>query len=588
MANNETKKNKFANKLAQHQLQQGNPDIEPVSEQWHAPEPEVNDDNIIAAHELAEAGMEQGAEGFINMVEQQTPIESQSETQPAPPPLPESLTAPTAQTSSSAIRISDKPLTPKNRYKSGSNLQKTYRDQMAIGKLVMAMCALIAIMPIMLVFILKFASLPYDATVTKLPEIRTQYAETAGIFVQRVVEAGSNIGSDSPIISIVPSDFDTMSADDARKLTEVRLEISRLETQKDGELLWVIPDDLRQRAFEDDDFTEFVLAQQKEFAAYYDALDEYGQEIYTQRQRLQDRISDSEDSIKAMEQEKANIQHRLARVNTREQEILKREINYINTDVFDTFSLIEGFNRDLQALQPRLNRLVNRRAATLTPEIAALEKARTNLLEKMGVGENSLPRQYVSPARVQVAEIPLGNVGDAVQKGDVLFRLLPANNRVNSIDFQVAVPSNVASFLQQPVYLLMDNHQGNPQKTLLEFVRMQDDAENGGQWQVGVYRLSIGKIYGEYQRLPREDEALSVLIPDLPLDARLHSLWQRARDKKRFEFDGSFGLNYRLPFFNQDNYIMLRYETLEYPLFRQWLAEAWGIVKVRFDNSHRP
>ena len=82
------------------------------------------------------------------------------------------------------------------------------------------------------------------------------------------------------------------------------MQISRLEAQKDGRLTWVLPDDLRQRAYDNDDFTGFVLSQQKLFSDYYDALDDYGREVYTQRQRLQDRVDDAKQAIAGIEGKK--------------------------------------------------------------------------------------------------------------------------------------------------------------------------------------------------------------------------------------------------------------------------------------------
>ena len=75
-----------------------------------------------------------------------------------------------------------------------------------------------------------------------------------------------------------------------------------------------------------------------------------------------------------------NINARITRVNQRDRTLLRRELNFINTDINDTNALIEGFDRDLQSLQPRLQRLIKRRAASLDPEINALKADNTRFI----------------------------------------------------------------------------------------------------------------------------------------------------------------------------------------------------------------
>ncbi len=529
-----------------------NPDSEPTALKKIGP----HGGSMIEAHELAEAGAEQGAEAFAYLVEQQKKQSHQK------------------------VKITGK-TKDKKRLKKPASSQKNYHDQMAIGRLVSFMFLLVIIAPLGLYFYFKLIALPYDANITQIPDVTTQRAEVAGIFHARHAEVGQLVARNRLILSIVPSGNALIDNRIAGKLTKVRLQISRLETQKAGQLTWVLPDDLRQRAYEDDDFTEFVLAQQKEFADYYDALDEYGREIYTQRQRLQSRITDAEESIQSLEQEKVNINKRVTRANQRDKQILRRELTYIDTDIFDTLALIEGFSRDLQSLQPRLQRLIKRRASSLGSELKKFEGQRGELLQKLGLADNALVQQFTSKTQSQVAEIMPRNVGDAFQKGDILYRLLPANNQLKTVTLSVRVPQEIMPFLtrNQSAFLLMKNNRGKMQKAKLNFIRV----ENNDFDAIGIYRLNIETLYERYKRLPLADEKISLVIKNLPLEVRLQGLWQRAQDKRRFAFDGT--LDYRLPFFNEDNYIMLQNEAKDTDSFIAWVKTQWETISTKYRDE---
>ncbi|MCH9852114.1 MAG: hypothetical protein K0U45_01265 [Alphaproteobacteria bacterium] len=513
-----------------------------------------SDKKILPAHELAQTGAEQGADAFSYLVTQEK-----------------------NQTNS---RANDRPLQPRMKHRKKTTSSKNYHDQMAIGKLLIVMTLLTLSLPAMIYGALHFITLPYDATITQMPQITTLYAQNGGILLSRDVEAGQSVPRGRLLLRLVPSNNDNLDQRAATKLAKVRLQISRLEAQKDGRLTWVLPDDLRQRAYDNDDFTNFVLAQQKLFAEYYDALDEYGREIYTQRQRLQDRIDDARESIDELEQEKLNINARITRVNQSDRLLLRRELNFINTDINDTLALIEGFDRDLQSLQPRLQRLIKRRAASLDPEINALKIENTELLQQLAVDANSKMQVFNSRARVKIAEITPHDVGDAVQSGDVLYRTVTADNSIEHVTFSVVVPAEIAPFLSKdiPVWLLMQNNRGFMQKLPLDFVRATVNADNA----IGIYRLSVDIIYDRLQHLPNLDERLLVQIDDIPLNVRLTGFWQRAQETRRFDFDGA--IDYRLPFFNQDNRLALQNEFADSEEFTAWLRDVWAMVKASFES----
>ncbi len=519
-----------------------------------------NDKKILPAHELAQAGAEQGADAFSYLV-------TQEKNQANP-------------------RYSDKQLKPriqpKHRKKSNSS-SKNYHDQMAIGKLLTMMALITLLLPAMIYGVLHFITLPYDAKITKMPVITTLYAQKGGILLSRDVVAGQSVPRGRLLLRFLPSNNDSLNPQAAAKLAKVRLEISRLETQKDGRLTWVLPDDLRQRAYDNDEFTNFVLAQQKLFADYYDALDEYGREIYTQRQRLQDRVDDAKKSIDELKKEKVNINARITRVNQRDRLVLRRELNFINTDMNDTLALIEGFDRDLQSLQPRLQRLIKRRAASLDPEINALKVENTALLQQLNIDSKTKMQIFNSRARVKIAEITPHDVGDALQAGDVLYRTVAADNSVEHVTFSIAVPAEIAPFLSKtiPVFLLMQNNRGHMQKLPLDFVRARHNGANGDD-AIGTYRLSVAVIYDRLQRLPDPDERLLVQIDDIPLNVRLNGFWQRAQETRRFTFDGA--IDDRLPFFNHDNALALQSEFANGEGFMAWLHDVWVRVKGSFEK----
>ena len=522
-----------------------------------------SDKKILPAHELAQAGAEQGADAFSFMV-------SQEKDQSNP-------------------RDNAKSLQPRLKHRKKPPTSKNYHDQMAIGKLLVIMFLLTLALPAIIYGALHSVTLPYDATITRMPNITTQYAKNGGLLVVRDVEAGQSVPRGRLLLRLLPATADAqngiLSAQQAAsKLARVRLQISRLEAQKDGRLTWVLPDDLRQRAYDNDDFTGFVLAQQKLFSKYYDALDDYGREVYTQRQRLQDRIDDAKQSIVELRQEKVNINARITRVNQRDRVVLRRELNFINTDINDTNALIEGFDRDLQSLQPRLQRLIKRRAASLDPEINALKAENASLLQRLNIDSKAKVQTFNSQARVKIAEITPHDVGDLLQAGDVLYRTVAADNQIQHVTFSVAVPAEITPFLSRdvPVSLLMENSRGFMQKLPLDFVRARANINDGetGNEAMGIYRLSVAVIYDKLQRLPSPDERLLVQIDNIPLNVRLNGFWQRAQETRRFAFDGV--IDYRLPFFNQDNAESLRNEFADSQSFTDWVMGVWITFKKRY------
>ncbi len=518
-----------------------------------------SDEKILPAHELAQAGAEQGAEAFSFMV-------SQEKNQSNP-------------------RNNDRQLQPRLKHRKKAPTSKNYHDQMAIGRLLVIMFLLTLALPAMIYGALHSITLPYDATITRMPNITTQYAKKGGLLVVRDVVAGQSVPRGRLLLRVLPATADAkngvISAQQAAaKLARVRLQISRLEAQKDGRLTWVLPDDLRQRAYDNDDFTGFVLAQQKLFSKYYDALDDYGREVYTQRQRLQDRVDDAKQSIAELRQEKVNINTRITRVNQRDRVLLRRELNFINTDINDTNALIEGFDRDLQSLQPRLQRLIKRRAASLDPEINALKAENTALLQRLNIDAGAKLQTFNSEARVKIAEITPHDVGDLLQAGDVLYRTVVADNQIQHVTFSVAVPAEITPFLSKdvPVWLLMENSRGFMQKLPLDFVRARGGKT--GNDAVGIYRLSVAVIYDKLQRLPSPDERLLVQIDNIPLNVRLNGFWQRAQETRRFDFDGV--IDYRLPFFNEDSAESLRNEFADNQGFTAWVQNVWRTFKNRY------
>ncbi|MCH9844979.1 MAG: hypothetical protein K0U39_05675 [Alphaproteobacteria bacterium] len=517
-----------------------------------------SDEKILQAHDLAQAGAEQGADAFSYLVTQE---KNQSN--------------PRANERQASLK-------PQQKHRKKASSSKNYHDQMAIGKLLIFMTLLTLSLPAMIYGALHFITLPYDAKIMQMPDITTLYAQNGGILLSRDVEAGQSVPRGRLLLRFLPSNNDSLSQQAAAKLAKVRLQISRLETQKDGRLTWVLPEDLRQRAYDNDDFTSFVLAQQKLFADYYDALDEYGREIYTQRQRLQDRVDDARESIDELKKEKVNINARITRVNQRDRLVLRRELNFINTDINDTLALIEGFDRELQSLQPRLQRLIKRRAASLDPEINALKAENTALLQELAVDDNVKIQRFNSRARVKIAEITPHDVGDALQAGDVLYRTVAADNSIEHVTFSVAVPAEIAPFLSKdtPMFLLMQNNRGFMQKLPLDFVRARDGED--GDDAIGIYRLSVAVIYDRLQRLPSHDERLLVQIDDIPLNVRLNGFWQRAQETRRFAFDGA--IDYRLPFFNNDNALALQNELADSEGFTAWLRDVWAMVKSSFEK----
>ena len=69
-----------------------------------------------------------------------------------------------------------------------------------------------------------------------------------------------------------------LSKKTADRLAEINLTISRLEVQTRGELEWVLPINMQQRALQNVEFSKFLLGQYEEFDAYYDNLDDYARQ----------------------------------------------------------------------------------------------------------------------------------------------------------------------------------------------------------------------------------------------------------------------------------------------------------------------
>ncbi len=432
-----------------------------------------------------------------------------------------------------------------NRYKSGKALQ----DNMAITKIFGRIFWVCLIFLALLYYSLQKIHLPYSGFVTNIPVTLTQIADKGGIFVTNYSKDSRYLAKGALIIAVQFSTLERLSPSLAVKLANIRLVLSRLETQKMGKLTWSLPDDLRQRAFQNDKFTKFVVAQQKKFDDYYDSLDQYGRDIYIKEQRLQDRIVDINKTIAGFYEEKKHINARIIEVASDEKLLLRNEIVFIDADIVEAEAIKQTLSAELLQIEPRLQRVIARKASEIEPEIGELYQKRNRLYMKLGISPDQPPSLFSASRNVTIGEIMPHDIGDVFNKGQVLYRLLPDRNAVKDVVITAYLPDDALKYMKDAFVdrICMLNVEKKEQclQTLSIQQTVIDEADYFFTNQV-LYKLSVEDIYKNLYKLPVLNEDIRLYIGD-NLQSRLQGFWLRGKERRR-----SLSLM-SLPFLNRKN-----------------------------------